>query len=87
MSAIDEDSAPWETPHVEMPTETLVRDSKGGQLLWIDGVLLLPVGTRIELAQPRPADAVVTGVRLVAVTPGVAPSLVLDVLLEPAEDR
>lgn len=66
-----------------MPRRTLVADDGDeGQLLWIDGVLPLPVGARIELVKPR-RDAVVTGVRLVA-TGASVPDLVLDVRLEEA---
>ena len=70
-------------PRSAMPRRTLVADDGGeGQLLWIDGVLPLPVGARIELVKPR-KDAVVTGVRLVATGAGV-PDLVLDIRLEEA---
>jgi hypothetical protein len=81
MSADDEDVEPWDTPMVMMPDRTLVKEDGGHQLLWINGVLPLPVGARIELADPR-ADGVVTRVRLVAARPGVRPDLVLDVRLE-----
>ena len=47
-----------------MPAETLVMDAGNDrQLLWIDGFMPLPVGTRIELMEPR-SDAEVTGARL-----------------------
>ncbi len=83
MSATDEDARVWEAAPAAMPKRTLVMEPGGaGQLLWIDGVLPLPVGARIELAKPR-KDAVVTGVRLVA-TGASVPDLVLDVRLEEA---
>ena len=56
-------------------------------MLWVDGVLPLPVGARIELAKPRKADGVVTGIRLVAAAPGMTPTLVLDVRLEERRRR
>ena len=56
-------------------------DEDRHQLLWINGVLPLPEGARIELAEPR-MDAVVMGVRLWAARPGMTPTLVLDVRLE-----
>jgi hypothetical protein len=66
-----------------MPDRTLVREDGGRLLLRIDGVLSLPVGARIELAEPR-ADGVVTRVRLAAARPGMTPTLVLDVKLDEA---
>lgn len=38
-----------EIPHVPLPTQTLVREAGRGQLLWIDGLLPLGIGTRINL--------------------------------------
>jgi hypothetical protein len=46
----------------------------------VDGVVALPVGARIELADPK-ADAVVTGIRLWGAGAGSRPLLVLDVML------
>jgi len=80
MSADDVDAGPRDVPHTGMPDRTLVMEDGGRQLLWIDGVLPLPEGARIELAAPR-ADGVVTRVRLAAARPGVTPVLVLDVRL------
>ncbi len=80
------DAGGGKAPRSAMPKRTLVTENDGeGQLLWIDGVLPLPVGARIELGKPR-KDAVVTGVRLVA-TGSSAPDLVLDVRLEEAGGR
>jgi hypothetical protein len=77
------DPSGGEAPRSAMPKRTLVTEVDGvGQLLWIEGVLPLPVGARIELVKPR-RDAVVTGVRLVA-TGASVPDLVLDVRLEEA---
>jgi hypothetical protein len=46
-----------------MPEETLLMEAGAQrQLLWIDGYMPLPVGTRIELSDPR-SDAEVAGVR------------------------
>lgn len=82
---------PPDVPHAAMPTETLVMEGgpRGRQLLWIDGVLLLPIGARLELTGAATiggdnADAVVTGVRVIAANadPGKGrPTLVLDVML------
>jgi hypothetical protein len=67
--------------HTVMPEQTLVMDGAGRQLLWIDGVLPLPEGSRIELMEPR-ADGVVERVRLWGAAQGVVPLLVLVVRLE-----
>ena len=83
MSANDADAGPRDVPHTGMPDRSLVKEDGGRQLLWIDGVLPLPEGTRIELAEPR-ADGVVTRVRLAAARPGMTPTLVLDVKLDEA---
>jgi hypothetical protein len=41
---------PVEPPHIRMPVETLVQErGTGDQLLWIEGVLPLPIGSRISL--------------------------------------
>ncbi len=74
-----------EPPRVAMPAETLVMDAgTHRQLLWIDGCLLLPVGARLELAEPR-ADAEMTRVRLWGADSGKS-TLVIDVMLiEPGE--
>ena len=74
------DSEPIEPPHVALPTETLVMESDPQhQLLWFDGLLPLPIGSRINLdnASGGPqvpldpgrfptgrADAIVVGHRL-----------------------
>ncbi len=83
MSADDVDAGLPDPPRTGMPHRTLVKEDGGPQLLWIDGVLPLPVGARIELAEPR-ADGVVTRVRLAAARPGMTPTLVLDVKLDEA---
>jgi hypothetical protein len=70
--------APREIPLAQMPPRTLVVDEIGGQLLWIDGVLMLPPGSRIELAEPK-ADGIVTAVRLSGAWAGGSPLLVLTV--------
>ena len=68
-------------PAVKMPEQTLVMDQDRHQLLLIEGVLALPLGARIELADPR-MDAVVEGVRLWDTRDRRTPTLVLDVRLE-----
>ena len=80
MSA-DMDAERGDVPQVMMPEQTLVMDKDRHQLLLVDGVLLLPLGARIELAEPR-MDAVVEGVRLWDTRRGRTPTLVLDVRLE-----
>lgn len=50
-------------PSVKLDGRTLVFDkSANSQLLWIDGVVVLPVGSLIQLAAPN-RDAVVVGIR------------------------
>jgi len=76
-----DDEIPAEVPHAKAPDRTLVMDAGSHrQLLWIDGVVILPVGARIELADPK-ADAVVIGIRLWGAGGGSHPLLVLDVML------
>ena len=75
------DAERGDVPQVMMPEQTLVMDKDRHQLLLVDGVLLLPLGARIELAEPR-MDAVVEGVRLWDTRRGRTPTLVLDVRLE-----
>lgn len=79
------DNEPPEVRRVPMPAETLVMDAgTNRQLLWIDGFMPLPVGTRIELMEPR-SDAEVTGTRLWGANSGKS-TLVLDVMLvEPGD--
>ena len=71
---------PIDPPHLPLPTETLVQEAgSDDQLLWLDGLLPLPMGSRINLDNvgdlPRVpldperfpsgrADAVVVGVRV-----------------------
>jgi hypothetical protein len=83
MSVDDMGPEPREVPWMQMPEQTPVMEVGGGQLLWIDGVLPLPVGARIELGEPR-VDGVVERVRLAAARAGLVPTLVLDVRLEDA---
>jgi hypothetical protein len=41
---------PVEPPHVRMPVETLIQEQgTGDRLLWIEGLLPLPIGSRINL--------------------------------------
>jgi hypothetical protein len=80
MSA-DMDAVRGDVPQVMMPEQTLVMDKDRRQLLLVEGVLALPLGARIELAEPR-MDAVVEGVRLWDTRRGGTPTLVLDVRLE-----
>ena len=61
-----------------LPAQTVLLADDGSVVLWIDGVLLLPVGAVIELAGGT-ASATVTQVRLRGATPGATPLLVLDV--------
>lgn len=77
---------PAAVPHVPAPTQTLVLEAgRGGrQLLWIDGPLVLPVGSRIEFTRAETldgatADAEVVDVRLIAAN--AIPTLVLEVML------
>ena len=54
------------TPEVALAPKTLVMDIETHQqLFWIDGLVVLPVGTVVELAEPN-VDAVVERVRLLA---------------------
>ena len=68
-----------------VPTQTLVMDAGSGrQLLRIDGLVTLPVGSRIQLGtitNPPVSDGIVTGVRLWGAAPPGRPLLVLDVML------
>lgn len=84
------------SPHIPLPTQTLVQEQgTDDQLLWIDGLLPLPIGSRINLDNlsdhpqvpldverfPRGrADAVVVNVRLWG-TQSPARCLVLEVEL------
>jgi hypothetical protein len=87
-------------PRVALPTETLIMEGND-QILWIDGVLSLPIGARINLDNvaglpqlplaverfPRGrADAVVTGVRLWG-TMGAGRVLVLEVQIVGVDER
>jgi hypothetical protein len=83
MSVDDMGPEPREVPWMQMPEQTLVMEVGGGQLLWINGVLPLPAGARIELREPR-VEGVVERVRLAAARAGLMPTLVLDVRLEEA---
>ncbi len=38
-----------DVPRIPLPSETLVKEKGGGHVLWFDGLLVLPVGTRIHL--------------------------------------
>ena len=41
---------PVDPPHVRMPVETLIQEKEtGDHLLWIEGLLPLPIGFRINL--------------------------------------
>lgn len=77
----DDNGGPIPVPHIPAPAQTLVMETiSKRQLLWIDGLVMLPVGARIELAEPR-ADGLVTSVRLWGAGPEGSPVLVLDVSL------
>ncbi|HZS41960.1 MAG TPA: hypothetical protein VFF06_34255 [Polyangia bacterium] len=57
------------TPTVKLDHQTLVFDlGKNQQVMWIDGVVTLPVGSVIELTNPN-VNAVVERVRLLAGIP------------------
>jgi hypothetical protein len=70
---------PIEPPRIPLPTETLVVESHGGQIMWLEGLLPLPIGSRIHIDNVDPlvrvpldverfprgrADAVVVAVRI-----------------------
>jgi hypothetical protein len=78
------DDEPPEVPHAPAPAQTLIMDAGSQrQLLWIDGLVPLPVGARVELNRPHRAvavDGVVTSVRLWGAEGG-SSTLVLDVML------
>ncbi len=89
MSNVERSSA----PHLPLPMQTLVQEAAGRQLMWLDGLLPLPLGSRIELdnieggpqvpLDPErfptgQADAVVVGVRLSA-TQSAGRCLILEV--------
>ncbi len=83
---------PHKPLHIRMPLETLIQEqSTGIQLLWIEGVLPLPIGSRINLdgmqvpLDPErfpkgTADAVVVSVSMWG-TPNTGARLVLEVTL------
>jgi hypothetical protein len=76
-----DDDAPPGVPVAKAPARTLVMDAGSGrQLLWIDGLVTLPVAARIQLMEPR-ADAMVTAVRLWSAADAKASTLVLEVML------
>lgn len=68
------------TPRYALVRETLVYDVKNSrQLMWIDGVLPLPVGAEIELVNPNVSATVVRVRLLAAPTPSDPVRLCLDV--------
>jgi len=90
------DSRPTETPEFPLPKRTFVHERDGEPLMWLDGLLPLPVGTLIRLDDlpgvthvvldpdrfpTGRADAVVVSVELAGIQ-GDDPSLVLVVDLE-----
>ena len=76
----DTDPSPREIPILALATRTLIFDNKTSQqILWIDGVVVLPIGATVELTKPN-LPATVVGVRLLAGLPGGPPAMVcLDV--------
>jgi hypothetical protein len=85
-----EDEREPSVPRIPMPNVTLVMEAGSQrQLLWVDGYMPLPVGTRVQLGKhgdtESPSDAIVTGIRLWGATlPGNTATLVLDVMrMEP----
>jgi hypothetical protein len=92
---MSESEAPSLPPQFGMPSRTLVQESGGGDLLTFEGLLILPIGARINLDnlpgvphvqldavrfESGHADAVVVGVRVWG-TQGADPVLVLEVEL------
>jgi hypothetical protein len=78
-----EQDGPPEVRRVAMPAETLVmEDETQRQLLWVDGYMPLPPGSRLELNDfdGSKADAEVVRLRLWGADSG-KPTLVLDVIL------
>jgi hypothetical protein len=65
---------PVDPPRIPLPTETLVQEkATQQQLLWIDGLLPLPIGSRINLGQ--------LGQRLVPIDPARFPSGMADAVV------
>lgn len=68
-----------DTPQVGLDPRTLVFDrERQRQVMWIEGVVPLPVGAVIELASPN-VNAEVVGVRLIAGTATIPATVCLDV--------
>jgi hypothetical protein len=63
-------------PSVPPPTETLVVGQDGEVLLVLDGLVVLPIGSRVELTDDD--SAAVVGIRLTGIGDG-SPQLILDV--------
>jgi hypothetical protein len=83
MPRLDDDGQPI-VPTVGLAGRTLVYDrERDRQVMWINGVLVLPVGAVIELTEPN-VHAVVEGARLLAGHSEVAAMVCLDVRV-PAE--
>ena len=68
-----------ETPRLPLDGRTLIFDAvTQNAVMWIDGVVLLPVGALVQLGPPN-VDAPVTSVRLQAGTKTGSALVVLDV--------
>jgi hypothetical protein len=66
-----------EAPVVGIRARTLVFDrARQRQVMWIDGLVPLPVGTEVELSHPN-VSARVINVRILASVPNVMPYLTL----------
>lgn len=63
-------------PSLPPPTETLVVGQDGEVLLVLDGFVVLPIGSRVELSDD--GSAAVVGIRLSGISDG-SPRLILDV--------
>jgi len=56
----------YNPPTLDVEPRTLVLDTKTNQrVLWLKGIVALPVGSVVQLGDPN-ADATVTGIRLLA---------------------
>lgn len=82
---------PWdpEGNHQQLEGTTIVHDKTiGRNVLWIDGVVTLPVGAVVELHDPETltnANAPVIGVRLLCAAGSIGPQVCIDVAVPEGE--